>query len=535
MQKALYRKYRSTNFDEVYGQEHITDVLKYECAEGKLSHAYLFCGSRGTGKTSCAKILSKAVNCLDPRDGNPCGVCDACRAVDGGYATDVLEMDAASNNGVDNIRDIRDEVVFAPTMLKYRVYIIDEVHMLSPSAFNALLKTLEEPPAHCIFILATTELHKLPSTIISRCQRFDFRRISIDNIKKRLHFISKKEGFTLDDNAAFAIAKASAGGMRDAISLLELCASSDTSITLDSVNALTGTGGREAIETLVRAICKKDYEAIFAAIHQTVMSSKELNVLWQELMDYYRDMLIQKCAPEPSKDLDLTDHQAKTLSELSECFTRADILYQSGLIEDAFFEMSKAPSAKRAIAELTLVRMCDERLETSNEALLKGIEAVEEQLSELRYAPRAVEPVKEPEQMPISEAPTEYVKEGPAPPPEKEEPAKPKEPPVKESAPAPVDIEQKKFRQSAELCEKLEKSGNFMLASYLFRCRIFYSDRRMLLAADCDFTYGVVNSHRAEIAAAVSPLVGAPLGEDDIYVKVISGVIDDDPFSDLIS
>ena len=535
MQKALYRKYRSTNFDEVYGQEHITDVLKYECAEGKLSHAYLFCGSRGTGKTSCAKILSKAANCLNPENGNPCGVCDACRAIDGGYATDVLEMDAASNNGVDNIRDIRDEVVFAPTLLKYRVYIIDEVHMLSQSAFNALLKTLEEPPAHCIFILATTELHKLPSTIISRCQRFDFRRISIDNIKKRLHYISKNEGFTLDDNAAFAIAKASAGGMRDAISLLELCASSDTTITLDSVNALTGTGGREAIESLVRAICDKDYEKIFAAIHQTVMSSKELNVLWQELMDYYRDMLVWKCAPDPTKYLDLTDHQAKTLSELSESFTRTDILYQSGLIENAFFEMAKAPTAKRAIAELTLVRMCDEKLETTSEALLKRIEAVEEQLESLRFAPRAAFPAEEPKASEqVSEAPKAtdeavHVIE------------QPKVFPAEITPPAPKnevsvdDIEQKKFRKSAELIEKLEKSGNFMLASFLGLCKFFYADKKLLIVAESDYAHDLIKSHRAEIASAVSPLIGIPLAECDVYVKLITGIIEDDPFADFLN
>ena len=532
MQKALYRKYRSTNFDEVYGQEHITDVLKYECAEGKLSHAYLFCGSRGTGKTSCAKILSKAANCQSPINGNPCGVCDACRAIDGGYATDVLEMDAASNNGVDNIRDIRDEVVFAPTMLKYRVYIIDEVHMLSPSAFNALLKTLEEPPAHCIFILATTELHKLPSTIISRCQRFDFRRISIDNIKKRLHYISDKEGFSLEDNAAFAIAKASAGGMRDAISLLELCASSDTNITLDSVNTLTGTGGREAIEALVRAVCDKNYEEIFATVHRTVMSSKELTVLWQELMDYYRDMLIQKCAPDPTKYLDLTDHQAKTLSELSASFSRADILYQSGLIENAFFEMSKSPSAKRAIAELTLVRMCDEKLETTSEALLKRIEAVEEKLEELKFAPRipttdfpVSESVQKPEQKAAESTPTaEATSDTP-----KAENAQPKE-----IAVSTDDIEKKKFRQSAELIEKLEKTGNFMLASFLGLCKFFYSDKKLLIIAESDYAHDLIKEHRSEIAAAVSPLIGAPLGESNIYVKLVNGIVEDDPFADLL-
>jgi DNA polymerase-3 subunit gamma/tau len=445
-------------------------------------------------------------------------------------------MDAASNNGVDNIRDIRDEVVFAPTMLKYRVYIIDEVHMLSPSAFNALLKTLEEPPAHCIFILATTELHKLPSTIISRCQRFDFRRISIDNIKKRLHYISDKEGFTLEDSAAFAIAKASAGGMRDAISLLELCASSDTSITLDSVNTLTGTGGREAIEALVRAICDKNYEEIFATVHKTVMSSKELTVLWQELMDYYRDMLIQKCAPDPAKYLDLTDHQSKTLSELSQRFSRADILYQSGLIENAFFEMSKSPSAKRAIAELTLVRMCDEKLETTSEALLKRIEAVEEKLEELKFAPRAqVAPTAdEPASEPIRVS--EPARESSAKPAEAAEPApKVDAEPVKPVTASAEDIEKKKFRQSAELIEKLEKTGNFMLASFLGLCKFFYSDKKLLIVAESDYAHDLIKEHRPEIAAAVSPLVGAPLGENDIYVKLVNGVIEDDPFTDLVN
>ena len=190
MHQALYRKWRPQTFDEVYGQEHITSVLRYEAEHNAFSHAYLFCGSRGTGKTTCAKILAKVVNCEHPVDGNPCGVCEACRLIDSGAATDVLEMDAASNNGVDNIRDIRDEVVYSPSSLRYRVYIIDEVHMLSVSAFNALLKTLEEPPEHVVFILATTELHKLPATIISRCQRFDFRRISTDVLMERLNLIA---------------------------------------------------------------------------------------------------------------------------------------------------------------------------------------------------------------------------------------------------------------------------------------------------------------------------------------------------------
>ena len=195
--RALYRKWRPVDFDDVSGQDATTDILKYEVANNKLSHAYLFCGSRGTGKTSCAKILAKAVNCLDSKDGNPCNKCEACRSIDAGIATDVIEMDAASNNGVDNVRDMKDEIAFTPALLKYRVYIIDEVHMMSGSAFNALLKTLEEPPSYVIFILATTEFHKLPTTIVSRCQRFDFRRISTENIMARLKLIADNEGIAL--------------------------------------------------------------------------------------------------------------------------------------------------------------------------------------------------------------------------------------------------------------------------------------------------------------------------------------------------
>ncbi|MBQ2377933.1 MAG: DNA polymerase III subunit gamma/tau, partial [Clostridia bacterium] len=231
MHQALYRKWRPTTFDDVCGQDHITSVLKYECQSGKFSHAYLFCGSRGTGKTTCAKILAKAVNCEDIQNGNPCGKCPSCLAIDNGSAIDVLEMDAASNNGVDNIRDIRDEVVYTPSMLKYRVYIVDEVHMLSNSAFNALLKTLEEPPAHVIFILATTEMHKLPSTIISRCQLFDFRRISVPVITARLLKIAEADGIEISPDAAALIARIAQGGMRDAVSLLELCSGSRQRIT----------------------------------------------------------------------------------------------------------------------------------------------------------------------------------------------------------------------------------------------------------------------------------------------------------------
>lgn len=520
MQKALYRKYRSRNFDEVYGQEHITSVLKHECASGKVSHAYLFCGSRGTGKTSCSKILAKAANCLDPKDGNPCGVCDACRAIDEGFATDVLEMDAASNNGVDNIRDIRDEVVFAPSTLKYRVYIIDEVHMLSASAFNALLKTLEEPPEHCIFILATTELHKLPSTIISRCQRFDFRRISIENISKRLHYIADHEDIIIDDASAFSIAKYSAGGMRDAISLFELCASTNRNITLDVVESVIGSSGRDTVEQLVRSICEKDHDSIFGIIHSTVMGSKELNVLWQELMDYYRDMLVCKYAPDPMKYLDLTDIQMKTLSENASRFSKADILYQSGLLENAYFDMLRSPSSKRSVAELTLIRLCDASLDTSSEALLKRLEILENKIAELSYngVPTAagvevktVTGEKKVAQVESSKAEEKVI-------------SKPAEMSTATRATAEVTVEKPakkaRFRQTAELIERL-KTENLMLASFVEQSRIMIDESgKYCFIVGSRFTEGRLKDGAERIAKALSPITGTQVTKDDISVTI---------------
>ena len=533
MQKALYRKYRSATFDEVYGQDHITDILKYECAENKLSHAYLFCGSRGTGKTSCAKILAKAVNCLDPKNGNPCGTCEACRMIDGGFATDVLEMDAASNNGVDNIRELRDEVLYAPSSLKYRVYIIDEVHMLSASAFNALLKTLEEPPAHCIFILATTELNKLPTTIVSRCQRFDFKRISIENICKRLQYISSHEGFTLDEGAAFAIAKASAGGMRDAISMLELCASADRHITLESVQQIMGSGGRESTASLVRALKAKDYDTILSAVHESVMGSGDIGILWQELTDYYRDMLICKCASDPAKYLDLTDFQAKDLEDTAALFTRADILYHGTLLDRALFEMQKAPSAKRAIAELALIRMCDEKLETSPEALLARIEALENKLSSLSYSAIVSET---PKASATAESSTESKSEEQPKAKEETTPA-----PVKETAaqsPAPkakkTDEGYTKFRASAELVDRLVKEGNFMLASFLERCRMVTDSDGHLIIISSTVAADKIKGQLPAIARNVSPLLARPVTEQEITVKTVETLTDNDPLSEIL-
>ena len=274
MYQVLYRKYRPRVFSDVVGQEHITSTLSREIQTGKLSHAYLFTGSRGTGKTTCAKILSKAVNCLNPVDGNPCNECEICRGLDDGSILDVVEIDAASNNGVDNIRDIRDEINFSPANCKYRVYIIDEVHMLSIGAFNALLKTLEEPPAHVKFILATTEVHKLPVTVISRCQRFDFRRVSPEAMSQRMNFICDSEGLTADEDALTLISRISDGGMRDALSLLDQCSGHDKHITAELVCSVAGMTGKDHLFSLADAVQSGDCPKALGLISELHANSR---------------------------------------------------------------------------------------------------------------------------------------------------------------------------------------------------------------------------------------------------------------------
>ena len=380
MHQALYRKWRPGSFDDVIGQDHITSVLKYEVTENKLSHAYLFSGSRGTGKTTCAKILAKAVNCEHPENGNPCGHCANCLSLEEGSSTDVVEMDAASNNGIENIRAIRDEVTYVPGMMKYRVYIIDEVHMLSTSAFNALLKTLEEPPAHVIFILATTELQKLPATVISRCQRFEFRRISNTNIVDRLMSIAKAEGIDLDERAAAQIARLSQGGMRDAISLLDLCSAGTHKVTVDLVNETTGCSSRTDLLALVEAVARRDGETVLAQVDTLVKSSKDLIVYWQELISFWRDMLVLQISSNAAEYLDLTDVEFEELKRVSGLFTREQLLAHAALLEDAYLNMQKANVIKRLTAEITLLKMTDPRLDTSVTSLMARISKIEERL-----------------------------------------------------------------------------------------------------------------------------------------------------------
>ncbi len=382
--RALYRKWRPRDFDDVCGQDGITDILKYEVENSKLSHAYLFCGSRGTGKTSCAKILAKAVNCENPRGGNPCNACAACRSIDAGVATDVIEMDAASNNGIGDVRDMQDEIAFTPAILKYRVYIIDEVHMMSGQAFNALLKTLEEPPEYVIFILATTEYHKLPTTIVSRCQRFDFKRIASDVIIARLLRIAESENIRITEDAARVIARVARGGMRDAVSLLELCAGAHAEIDEELVFSTVGSGNRTSAYKIIEAVGKSDFATIYGIIDDITMKSGDVSVFWQEIIDAYRDLMVVKSTDKAKSYLDLTDLEYAALSSIAQGFTMSRLCYHVTILENAIADMQRAFNSKRSIAEIALTRMCDPRLSGGVESLFARVEELERELAMIK-------------------------------------------------------------------------------------------------------------------------------------------------------
>ncbi len=383
---TLYRKWRPIDFSSVVGQDHITSVLKYQVANNRTSHAYLFCGSRGTGKTTCAKILSKAINCLSPKDGNPCGDCECCRLIESGADTDIIEMDAASNNGVDYIRDIREEVVYMPAALKKRVYIIDEVHMLSTGAFNALLKTLEEPPSHVVFILATTELQKLPATITSRCQRFDFKRISTDDIAGRLEYIASKENISITHEAAKLIGRISLGGMRDSISLLELCSSKGKSVNISLVNETAGTVDRRIASDTVKAILTRDIPAVFEIIQNIYERSSDILNFFAELIGFYRDMLVVKSMQNADAYLDLTGEEMSVTVDLAERFTKEKLLYHIRSLEDSYVSLSRGNSVNRVSAEMALIVLTDDRISESSSAILSRIANIEERLATGNFA-----------------------------------------------------------------------------------------------------------------------------------------------------
>ena len=377
--QALYRKYRPQTFDDVSGQAAVTQTLKTQLMSGKMSHAYLFTGSRGTGKTSCAKILAKAVNCLHPDNGNPCNACEACRAIDSGSCMDVLEIDAASNNGVDNVRDLRDDAIYTPSQVKMRVYIIDEVHMLSISAFNALLKIIEEPPEHLLFILATTELHKVPATILSRCQRFSFRRISQEDIAARLQYVAYQENIDLDDSAARVLARLADGGMRDGLSLLDQCASATTGeLTAERVYACLGIAGEQKCGELMGYIAAHDTRKALELFNRLYAEGKDLGALLDELACLTRDLLVLKTAGNAGITmLSGVASDQETLA-LGKAFGSGELVRMMERIQQTVAAFTRS-SSRRMDAELCLVELCQPELNTDVSALNARLTRLEEQ------------------------------------------------------------------------------------------------------------------------------------------------------------
>ncbi len=374
--QVLYRKYRPKTFEDVIGQPQVTVTLKNELKAGRINHAYLFTGTRGTGKTSCAKILSKAVNCLNPKDGEPCCECEICKGIESGEIFDVVEMDAASNRGIDDIRKIVEKIAFTPERGKYRVFIVDEVHMLTTEAFNALLKTLEEPPSHVLFILATTEVHKLPATILSRCQRFDFHRISATDVAKRIKAITEKEGATITDEAALLVAVIADGAVRDALSLLDRCLALSLHVDVDVVRSAAGLAQKDYLLSLASSCVNKNSERAISIINKLYNDSKDMSKLCDELINHYRSLMLIKTVRNPRELVVMSDDEYDTAFDQAQILSLSDIVYAMDILQNAFERMGRGAD-NRIELEIALVKLSSPELDASIEALQSRITALE--------------------------------------------------------------------------------------------------------------------------------------------------------------
>lgn len=410
--QALYRKYRPQTFDDVSGQLAVTQTLKTQVVSGKLSHAYLFTGSRGTGKTSCAKILAKAVNCLNPDNGNPCNCCTACRAIDSGSCMDVLEIDAASNNGVDNIRDLRDDAIYTPSEVQKRVYIVDEVHMLSLSAFNALLKIIEEPPEHLVFILATTELHKVPATILSRCQRFSFRRISQEDIAARLQYVAYQESIDMDDGAARVLARLADGGMRDGLSLLDQCASAVAGeLTEQKVYDCLGIAGERQCGKLLGFIAAQDTASALALFNQLYARGKDVAAMLDELACLIRDLMVLKTAPNGGISMLSGVASDKETQGLSQALSSAELIRLMDIVQQTASGFNRS-AGRRMDAEMCIIQMCRPELSVDFKAMNARLSRLEDRIKSgnIKVNPAASVQMEEPEESePAEEAPKQEI------------------------------------------------------------------------------------------------------------------------------
>ncbi len=500
MYKALYRKYRPQTFSDVIGQDHVRTVLKRQCETGRISHAYLFCGTRGTGKTTSAKILAKAVNCLDPQNGEPCGKCAACLSIENGTATDVLELDAASNNKVDDIRAICDELIYPPTALKRRVYIIDEVHMLTASAYNALLKTLEEPPEHVVFVLATTELNKIPPTILSRCQRFEFRRVPAQDIAKRLLYVSGCEQLRLDEDAALLIARLADGAVRDGLSLLESCVEAANGGPIDRsvVASQLGIAEDRTMLKLFKAVAGRDIPACLSLLDEYYASAKSLSVLLDDMLSTVRDMLYVKQGGKAENLMSNTE--PLDIKELAALFENDRLAYFASVAEEARNRLVGYAMNKRLITELALIKLCDARFSDSPQALAARVTALEKALA----SGVSLRPAAQPERVPGAEhSPTRA-----------EAPAKTQKEPAQAR---PAEPEEKPFEYVSELCEHLSHRSD--IRKLIETSDLFTQGGLLIIHSSSPFAQSVLSDvANAELVGAAAR---AATGRD--YAVTVTG------------
>lgn len=509
MYQALYRKWRPKDFSDVYGQPHVTRTLQSQLESGRISHAYLFTGSRGTGKTTCAKILSKAVNCLNPVDGNPCNECEICRGIENGSILDVIEIDAASNNGVDNIRDLREEANFTPANAKYRVYIIDEVHMLSIGAFNALLKTLEEPPSHVIFILATTEIHKLPSTILSRCQRFDFKRIAPEDITARLMYVSEKENVNLTPNAAALIARIADGGMRDALSLLDRCFAMGTDIDEDTVSDAAGIAGTIHLFAFSEYVAKGDFTSSLKLVSKLHSDSCDIDSLCTELTLHFRNLMVAKTVNDCEGLIVCSKDELEKIKERAGQLKLSKILSCIEILEQTAKNIKNAANKKIQL-EAAVIKMCAPSA-SSGEGISADLEdrlsAIEEKLAALSNGKVQVS----------SPAPKQETKPEPKPQPKPEPEPKapvPEEAPPPPAPPAPaaeneVSVPEGNFEQWPEVLDKI-RIYDIPLFGIMANSTASVKNGRLVIQSENPtlFDFICTDTHSKELARAVFEVVG---------------------------
>ena len=565
MYQALYRKWRPKTFSDVVGQEHVTETLQRQVAEGRLSHAYLFTGTRGTGKTTCAKILAKAVNCEHPENGNPCNKCQSCLGIESGGFLDVMELDAASNNGVDHVRALRDEAIYSPAQVKKRVYIIDEVHMLSIAAFNALLKILEEPPEHLMFILATTELHKVPATILSRCQRFAFRRILPREIVGRLNYIAEQEGIDLRPDGAELLAHIADGALRDALSLLDQCAAAGGTIDSAAVLDALGLAGNLQTAQLMDCVLRRDTKAALLLLHRLYGSGKDVGAVLGELSALARDLLISKTAPEGGAALLTGGYDGQTMDSLLRQADSARLIAICTTLQRAAADMNVSVN-RRTDAELCLLKLCDETLSGDLSAINARLARLEQQMSTgVRYAAAesTAQVVPAPAEKPApaktaakptaveDEAPPPWEDSVPAPadesfddaPPPYGEPAEPERPQSAPSAPAPQAAEPK-----AEASAPTGDSDIWLALMESYKNRLTPDKRAFVGQADGRLANGVLTVYcptavtkamldTEAVAAVLREVTGQSVGQA-IAVRFVVGEPEDgkkrDKFQDLL-